>query len=137
MKFIGLYITSFFSLIILLSCRKEGCDVIPESTVHISISQGSNINLSAEGNYAYFYGQGYAGVVLINNKGKLYAFDLCSTVNPTERNSVMIQDDAYFFDGKTGAKWLLDGSPAAVAECPLKSYLVTTSNEGFSYDVRY
>lgn len=137
MKIKGLYIASFFSLFALLSCRKEGCDVIPESRVTISVSQGSNINLSIQGNYAYFLDQGYAGVVLLNNSGKLYAFDLCSTVNPKERNTVMIKDDAYFFDVNTGAKWLLDGSPAAVAECPLKGYLVTTSNDGFTYDVRY
>lgn len=136
MKINGIYIASFF-LLIAVACGKEGCNVIPEARVDISISQGKNIDLSAHSNYAYFLDEGYAGVVLINNNGRVYAFDLCSTVNPTERNTVQIVDKAYFFDNKTGAKWLLDGSPAAIAECPLKGYAVTTSNSGFTYNVRY
>ncbi|MCI0920519.1 hypothetical protein [Sphingobacterium rhinopitheci] len=124
-------------LLALLGCGKEGCNIIPDAKVNISISQGSTLNLSAHGNYDYFFDQGYAGVVLINNNGRVYAFDLCSTINPTNRNPVTVVDNAYFFDRESGAKWLLDGSPAAVAECPLKGYAVTTSNNGFTYNVRY
>lgn len=137
MRLFGVYIASFFLLLALLGCGKEGCNIIPDATVNIAISQGSNMNLSAHGNYAYFLGQGYAGVVVINNNGTVYAFDLCSTVNPTNKNLIAVVDNAYLFDSKSGAKWLLDGSPAAIAECPLKGYPVTTSNNGFTYNVRY
>lgn len=137
MKKFGVYIISFFILFLIASCGKEGCNVIPEASVNISISQGSDLDLSAHGNYEYFLDQGYAGVVLINVQGKIYAFDLCSTIHVNKRKTVEIIDQAYFFDNSTGAKWLLDGSPAAITECPLKSYLVTTSNNGFTYNVRY
>lgn len=136
MKLFVIHIITFF-LFALWSCRKEGCDRIPDAKVNISISQGSNVNLTVHGNYAYFHDQGFAGVVLINNNGQVYAFDLCSTLNPMERNKVELVDQAYFYDSKSGAKWLLDGSPAAIAECPLKGYAVTSSNNGFTYNVRY
>lgn len=131
------YSASFFLLFALLSCTKEGCNIIPDAKVAISISQGANVDLSAPGNYAYFLDQGVAGVVVLNNQGSLSAFDLCSTINPNDRNSVRLVDNAYFYDAISGAKWLLDGSPAAVAVCPLKGYLVITSNNGFTYNVRY
>lgn len=137
MKIFAGYITTFFSLFSLLSCGKEGCNVIPDARVNISISQGAHINLTAHGNYVYFLDQGYAGVVLVNSKGTVSALDLCSTINPNQRNRVVIVDQAYFVDHENGAKWLLDGSPAAIAECPLKIYAVTSSNNGFTYDVHY
>lgn len=137
MKHKGVYIASFLSLFTLLNCAKEGCNVIPEARVTISTSQGANIQLGVHGNYSYFLDQGYAGVVLINNNGKVYAFDLCSTIRPQDKNRVEVIDKAYFFDSNTGAKWLFDGSPAAIANCPLKGYAVTTTNDGFTYNVRY
>lgn len=131
------YSASFFLLFVLSSCQKEGCAIIPAARVEISVSQGSALDLSISGNYVYFLDQGYAGVVLLNNNGVVHAYDLCSTLNVEARHSVRILDNAYFWDESTGAKWLLDGTVAAVARCPLKEYFVATVNEGFTYNVRY
>lgn len=137
MKLTGTHSTSFLLLLLLVSCGKERCAVIPDARVSIAISQGSHIDLGAAGNYVYFDDQGYAGVVVLNNRGQLVAFDRCSTVNVDSRHVVEVVDNAYFVDAHSGARWLLDGSPIAIAECPLKSYPVTTINDGFTYNVRY
>jgi len=120
-----------------MGCSKGGCAVIPDARVDISISQGTHINLSVHGNYNYYYDQGYAGVVVINNRDQLLAFDLCSSINPSEGNKVEVVENAYFWDSASGARWLLDGSPADVANCPLKGYAVSTSNNGFTYSIKY
>jgi len=81
---------------------------------------------------------GVAGIAIYSaGSGKYIAYDRCSTVNPEQRNAVIVdpENTNLLKDPVSGAKWFaLDGSPVAIAECPLKPYYVT--GMGIAYSVR-
>jgi hypothetical protein len=114
--------------ILLFSCAKEGCNVIPSVSVHHGFSQGSNPKLFVSGGSDIIDGIGVSGTIVHNlGNDRFIAYDRCSTVNPEKRNRVELDSDNSFVirDPASGAKWLLlDGSPMEIAACPLKPYAV-------------
>ncbi|TDQ75912.1 hypothetical protein [Sphingobacterium yanglingense] len=124
MKYIGIYIAFAFLSTLLGSCGSSGCNVIPNTTVHSSFSQGSHPKLFAAMGADYVDG-GVCGLIVYNTGDGFVAFDRCSPVNPEKRNRVELYGSSIAHDPVSGAKWLLkDGSPLAIAECPLKPYRV-------------
>lgn len=114
------------------SCGGSSCNVVPNVIVNSSFSKATHNDAFGVGGYAYVEG-GVAGLIVYNmgtlNQPKFIAYDRCSTVNPEKRNKVVVKG-ALIVDEVSGAKWLLqDGSPADVAECPLKPYYVSGSGE--------
>lgn len=70
---------------------------------------------------------GVAGLIIMQvSEGSYVAFDRCSTVNPKERCAVELEGEGpVAVDPCSGAKYILtNGSPSAIAECPLRSYHV-------------
>ena len=75
---------------------------------------------------------GVAGLIIMQIKDNKYvAFDRCSTVDPQRRCAVEIQgESAVAKDPCSGAKYILtNGSPSAIAECPLRSYYVRRNGD--------
>lgn len=115
-------------------CSGGGCNVVPNRSFGTRISQAEHIGVFSTGGYAYADG-GYAGLIVYNMgtqaAPRLIAYDRCSTVNPEQGNKVRVEGQL-ILDPVSGAKWMLmDGSPAAIAECPLKPYNVAKQGEYF------
>lgn len=116
------------------SCSGGSCNVVPSRSFGTRISQAEHIGVYSPGGYAYAEG-GYAGLIVYNmgtqSAPRLVAYDRCSTVNPEQGNKVRVEGQL-IIDPVSGAKWLLmDGSPAEIAECPLKPYAVTQQGSSF------
>lgn len=124
------YIQFLPSLFFLNSCGDGSCNVVPNVSVYSQLSQGSNSGAFVVGGSSTLSG-GVSGIIVYCSSmtGINYnfiAYDRCSTVNPEERNQVIIKDAYTLQDPVSGAEWLLvDGSPAKIATCPLKPYIVT------------
>ena len=126
------YSIFFLLLLFLQGCGGGSCNVIPNVTVTSSFARATHNSAFGAGGYAYVEG-GVAGLIVYNmgtlNQPKFIAYDRCSTVNPEKRNKVVVEG-AVIVDKVSGAKWFLqDGSPGAIAECPLKPYYVNGSGE--------
>lgn len=124
----------FLTMFIVQSCGSGACNVVPNRSFNTRISQATHADVLRPGGWAYADG-GYAGLIVHNigtiNAPRLVAYDRCSTVNPEQGNRVEVEGQLVI-DHVSGAKWLLlDGSPAAIAECPLKSYNVTQQGVTF------
>lgn len=132
------YISILFAAWILSSCKKGGCNVVPNVTFHTTFSQATAAGAFSPNGSAYVNG-GVRGLIICNvtssaGNYNFMAYDRCSPVNPEQRNTVVIVNAIYAEDPASGAKWLLkDGSPLAIAECSLKPYYV--SSFGGSYTV--
>ncbi|WP_270089265.1 hypothetical protein [Sphingobacterium sp. SYP-B4668] len=120
-----------FLLIVIASlsaCGKGGCNVVPSVNVYHGFSQATNPSLFVTGGADVIDGIGVTGVIVYNmGNGEFIAYDRCSTVNPEKRNRVVLDKNNPYVatDPVSGAEWLLlDGSPAKIAECPLKPYYV-------------
>ncbi len=121
------YITALSTVTLMGACGAESCNVVPNRSFTTNINQTEHLGVYATKGWAYAPG-GYAGLVVYNmgtqQEPKLIAYDRCSTVNPEAGNRVEVQG-MLLVDQVSGAKWLLeDGSPAALAECPLRPYSV-------------
>lgn len=127
---------SFLALAaVLVGCGKKGCEIVPNSlTGSVSLNQASHSGIYAANGWAYASG-GACGLIVYNTgKGNVVAYDRCSPMNPSQKNPVTV-DGFVIFDEASGAKWLLlDGSPAAISECPLRNYRV--EQQGNLYIVR-
>ena len=128
----------FFLLVIaaIPGCRKGGCNVIPDfqfRTPAISLIQYSKLTVPAG---ADTIRGGLCGIILINDGREIRAFDRCSTVNPHERNAVIL-DGVLARDPESGAVYNLMGMgfPTQIAECPLKPYLVQWYGDNSFYIV--
>lgn len=132
-KKIGYILTSAITLLF-VACGGASCNVVPNRSFTTNINQAEHIGVFSPNGWAYARG-GYAGLVVYNagtqSSPKLIAYDRCSTVNPEAGNKVEV-DGLSLVDRASGAKWLLlDGSPIAIAECPLKPYGVGQSGAVF------
>ncbi|SFS69207.1 hypothetical protein [Sphingobacterium wenxiniae] len=121
-------------LLLLWSCSGGSCNVVPDRSFNTNINQAEHIGVFATNGWAYADG-GYAGLIVYNmgtqSNPQLIAYDRCSTVNPEKGNRVYVEG-MLIVDRESGAKWLLrDGSPAELAECPLKPYRVGQSGNIF------
>lgn len=124
----------FLAMFIAQGCGSGSCNVVPNRSFNTPISQGEHVGVFATGGWAYAKG-GFAGLIVYNmgtqQAPRLIAYDRCSTVNPEKGNRVEVEGQL-IIDRVSGAKWMLiDGSPAAVAECPLKPYNVSQQGNIF------
>ncbi|MFC3198419.1 hypothetical protein ACFOET_12415 [Parapedobacter deserti] len=80
--------------------------------------------LYTPGGYAITGRGGVAGLIVVNTGSGYIAYDRCSTVNPEKRCAVEVEEGGIVAkDPCSGARYLLvNGSPAEIAECPLKPY---------------
>ena len=120
-------------LTLCLSCGKEE-NYVPNVAVNFSapITDPRLNRLSSAGGAVSLTGHGVAGIIIYRRGDNGYiAFDRCSTVNPEQKNAVVIDDPSVTAtDPVSGAKYLLDdGSPAkAPAKTSLKRYTVTITS---------
>jgi len=117
-------ITGLWLLILSIwGCAKE--NVLPDLPVNFSapISDPRLNRLSTGGGAVAINGYGLAGLIIYRRiDGAYMAYDRCSTVNPEQRNPLVIDEPSITAtDPVSGAKYLLeDGSPA---KAPAKSFL--------------
>lgn len=131
MKRVGVYIAFILSLVLIWGCGGNGCNVVPNVSFNITVTQGSHPNLFRAGGWAYANG-GVCGLILYNSGGDVIAYDRCSTVDIGQRNQVEVEGFEVV-DRVSGAKWLLiDGSPSHIAECHLKPYRVSKNGAFYS-----
>ena len=130
MRTIGHYVGFFLSMLLLSSCGKGGCNVIPNVTFQTNINRGSHVNVYSPHGWSNAAG-GVRGLIVYNTGDGLVAYDRCSTVNPEQRNQVEV-DGLLIVDRASGAKWLLmDGSPTHLAECALRRYSVRRDGDNY------
>ena len=115
-------------------CKKGGCNVVDYIPFQATVSLVKfnelrllmqPVALGAE------YG-GVAGLVVMQaSEGRYVAFDRCSTVNPGKRCAVELDGEGpVAVDPCSGAKFILtNGSPSAIAECPLRPYYVRRNGD--------
>ncbi|TKB96312.1 Rieske (2Fe-2S) protein [Pedobacter cryophilus] len=129
--YIGFILFFSFSL---LSCAKDGANIIPDVPVNFSapINDPRLSRLNGAGGAVVISGYGYAGLILYRRPdGAIVAYDRCSTVNPLNKCQLNLSDPTITAtDPCSGAIFLLsDGSPAkAPATRPLKQYQVTVTS---------
>lgn len=110
-------------------CRKGGCNVIayrPFNTT-VSLVEFNELTLPMQPIVVGVERGGIAGLIVMQiSNGQYVAYDRCSTVNPENRCAVEIEDGGIVaVDPCSGAKYILtNGSPAEIAECPLRPYHV-------------
>lgn len=126
---------SLLSLFAVMACGKGGCNVIDEIIVNETFLFGKFPELRVQGGYAVVDAArgGIAGIIVLNVGNNRYvAYDRASTVNPTRRCAVEVQEGGLIaVDPCSQAKWILiNGSPAEIAECPLKPYRVNLQPGG-------
>ncbi len=123
------YFVVLIVMIICASCAKEE-NYLPNIPVNFSapIIDPRLNRLSSAGGAVTINGYGIAGLIIYRTADNSYvAFDRCSTVNPEQKNAVVLDDPTVTAtDPISGAKYLLnDGSPAkAPAKTSLKRYTV-------------
>ncbi len=122
---IGLMVMLFF----FSSCGKEE-NYVPDYPVNFSapLTDPSLSRLSTINGAVSFNNHGVAGIIIYRSINGYVAYDRCSTVNPEQKNAVMVDDPSLTAtDPKSGAIYLLnDGSPfKAPAKTSLKKYNVT------------
>lgn len=74
---------------------------------------------------------GVAGLIIVNTGSGYVAYDRASTVSPEKRCAVEVDGSGMVAkDPCSGARYLLiNGSPAEIAECPLKPYRARRNGE--------
>lgn len=117
----------FIALFAMVSCRGGGCNVIDNVIVHRVFLFGDHPGLRVQGGYAEVdaNGGGVGGIIVVNiGNNNFVAYDRASTVTQGQRCAVEVQDGGLIaMDPCSGAKWILiNGSPAEIAECPLRPY---------------
>jgi hypothetical protein len=129
------YIT--LSVVLLLpaaACKKGGCNVIdyrPFNTT-ISLVEFNQLRLLMQPVALGAEQGGIAGLIIMQvSDGEYVAFDRCSTVNPQKQCAVELDGEGLVaVDPCSGAKYILtNGSPSAVAECPLRPYYVRRNQD--------
>ena len=131
-RLLGLMVVMFF----FASCAKEN-NLIPNIPVNFSapLTDPRLSRLSAAGGAVMVSG-GVAGIIIHRNSANNYvAYDRCSTVNPEQKNAILIDDPSVTAtDLASGAKYFLeDGSPGkAPAKTSLKKYTVTITGNAIN-----
>ncbi len=116
------------------ACAKED-ELIPYVPVNfVAPLNDPRLNrLSSAGGAVAIANHGVVGIIIYRRADNAYvAYDRCSTVNPTQKNAVQIDDPSLTAtDPATGAKFLLyDGSPVkAPAKRALKTYQVIIAGQ--------
>lgn len=129
-RIMTLVFVAFIAGTSLVSCKKGGCNVIPNVQVFERVSQVEYPALRVENQAVTIDRGGVAGLVVMRLSGNEFvAFDRCSTVEPHKKCSVNVEG-VIATDPCTKATYILtNGSPSAIAECPLKRYRARLEGE--------
>lgn len=115
--------------ILFASCAKD--DFMPNIPVNFSapLTDPRLNRISSAGGAVSISGHGVAGIIIYRRPDNAYvAYDRCSTVNPEQKNPIVIDDPSLTAtDPVSGGKFsLFDGSPVkAPAKRFLKKYNIT------------
>ena len=115
-----------------VACKKGGCNVVQDVPVIEQISMVQYPQLHTPGGMPAVTDRGgVAGLIVVNTGDGYIAYDRCSTVNPEKRFAVEVEEGGIVAkDPCSGARYLLvNGSPADMAECPLKPYRAHRNGE--------
>src|SRR5690606_11091844 len=114
-----------------LACKKGGCNVIEQVPVMEQVSMVQYSALYLPNGVAEINRGGVAGLIIVNTGRGYVACDRCITVNPEERCAVVVGDYGVVArDPCLGARYVVvTGSPAEIAECPLKPYQARREGE--------
>ena len=128
------YLFAFTAFLVPVSCKKGGCNVVDYRPFNITISlvEFSELLLLMQPVALGAERGGIAGLIVMQVSDREYvAFDRCSTVNPGKRCAVELEGDGpVAVDPCSGAKYILtNGSPSAIAECPLRPYYVRRNGD--------
>lgn len=131
MKRCRVLILIFCITILCLSCGDDNCNHVSHVDINTNINRGEHQSVYAPGGWAYARG-GACGLIVHNIDGnRLIAYDRCSNVPGSQGNQVVVEGQV-MVDHASGAKWLLlDGSPAEIAKCHLRTYPVTRSGDNY------
>lgn len=133
MKVYRLSILLFLGTWLFLSCGRDDCNHIAHVSFSTNINRAEHLGVYSSGGWAYASG-GACGLIVHNTGRGLIAYDRCSTVELSQQNRVVVEG-MVIVDPTSGAKWLLiDGSPAEIARCHLRTYPVHQA--GDTYYVR-
>ena len=124
----------FIVCLSLAGCKKGGCNVVDYIPFQgtVSLVKFNELRLPMQ---PVALGPEYGGVagliVMQISDGEYVAFDRCSTVNPEKRCAVELEGEGPVgVDPCSGAKFILtNGSPSAIAECPLRPYYVRKNGD--------
>lgn len=125
------YTALLFISLLPAACKKGGCNVVQDISVMEQVSMVQYSQLYTPGGYALTERGGVAGLIVVNTGQGFVAYDRCSTVNPERNCAVEVEDGGIVAkDPCSGARYLLvNGSPAEIAECPLKPYHAQRNGE--------
>ncbi len=126
------YMVCFLAFLLPTGCKKGGCNVIQDVAVNRSFLFGEYPQLRVQGGYAVVDNGGVAGLIVLNTGNGYVAYDRCSTVEPHRGCAVEVEGSGLVAkDPCSGARYLLiNGSPAEIAECPLKPYRASLQSGG-------
>lgn len=123
----GWFIALFISWMLPTACKKGGCNVVDYRSFNTTISlvEFNKLRLLMQPVVLGVERGGVAGLIVMQvSEGEYVAFDRCSTVNPAKRCAVELEEAGpVAVDPCSGARYILtNGSPSAIAECPLRPY---------------
>jgi len=126
------YIGLLYIALLPAACKKGGCNVVPDVNVYRVVLFGEHPKLRSLRVPDTVSG-GVAGIIVMKIGDNDYvAYDRCSTVNPEKRCAVRLEENGLVArDPCSEARYMLvNGSPAEIAECPLKPYRVSLQPGG-------
>src|SRR5690554_5448438 len=124
----------FIACLSFYGCKKGGCNVVDYIPFQetVSLVEFNELRLLMQPVALGPEHGGVAGLIVMQvSEGEYVAFDRCSTVNPEKRCAVELEGEGpVAVDPCSGAKFILtNGSPSAIAECPLRPYYVRRNGD--------
>ena len=132
MKRAVIYLFILVALVVPVSCKKGGCNVIQYVNFSTTVSLVEYNALLLPRQPVIVPQGGVSGLVVMQLSDNQYvAYDRTSTVEPERGCAVELADGGPLaIDPCSGAKYILiNGSPAEIAECPLRPYRVYRRGE--------
>ena len=118
----------FFTVIILLSCKKDTPNPVPYKYVNfeININDPQYVALQAVGNSIFVYG-GVSGIVIFRESDTEFAvFDRCCPNNPDKRNAIKLDSTNTFIlkCPSCGSEFIINNGSVnkGPASAPQKAY---------------
>lgn len=126
-----LYIGALLLCCLHMACGKNDCAKVPSVNVMERISLVAYPELLIPGQSVVLQQGGVAGLIVYNTGNGYIAYDRMSTAEYKETCAVNVEQGSPIAkDPCSGATYILsNGSPAAVATCPLRAYRAVKSGE--------